>query len=422
MKKRAKPTQLLLALFMITALPMTISAAVPEVSHIMVTDVTTVSFSVIWAAGEASSAGLQVFEDEAGTIPVADAIISPHPVESGDASIKEAAENNGVMKVRVTGLEFATTYYFQTITTSKSTSDVALSPETAPFMAVSTEALTVRSKASGGNSVPFSNDVIVADCYLDDDVTPADGTLLLASIGGGNYPVTAFVGDGIAPPKALIDLNNIYGRNDNENMDVAQGTSLTLLNFRGISGKSIITHKVPADTGLCEIKPPAPALLEGWNLVSFPLEPQDPDTETVLAPIWDKFSSIWTYDTLEDKWYRYDRFGPPFLNNLNEVHSLGGYWIVMDSEASLKIHGEFPTDNIPIHANWNLVGYKSIESWELPGVADSIASVLECIWTYETELDRWKRYCPNGPPFLNNLSWIEPGKAYWVDATGVGEW
>ena len=89
-------------------------AGIPDVSHVMVTDVTTVSFSVIWASSEASTADLEVYEDAAGTIAVSDYVITPHPVNNGDAAIQTAAEDNGVMKVMVTGLEADTTYYFQT--------------------------------------------------------------------------------------------------------------------------------------------------------------------------------------------------------------------------------------------------------------------------------------------------------------------
>ena len=104
-------------------LPITAIADVPEVSHVMVTDVTTVSFSVIWATSEGSTADLDVYEDAAGTVLAAGALITPHPVNDTAMAdtIRTAAEDNGVMKVRVTGLDADTTYYFRTATTSKST-------------------------------------------------------------------------------------------------------------------------------------------------------------------------------------------------------------------------------------------------------------------------------------------------------------
>jgi len=406
----------------IAAMPIAAAAGVPSVKNMMVTDVTTSSFSVIWASSEPSEPALEVYDDPDGVIPTAGAIVTPQPTAAGNSAIATLAEDNGVMKVRVTGLLPDTAYYFQTVTTSKDSSDTTRYPEDPPFESVITEITALRTRASGSSLVPFGNDVIVAECYLDDGVTPAQGTLLVATVEGGNYPVTAFVGDGIWPPYALLDLNNIFSRNSNESLDVAQGSNLALLNFRGALGNAVITHRVPEDGGLGEIKPPDPALYPGWNMVSFPLEPQDPSTTTVLAPIWDQFSSIWAYDTQLDKWKRYDRLGPPFLNDLNELHSLKGYWIVMDSDVSFKIEGDFPAGPIPIFTHWNLVGYSAIEPWGVPVAVNSITGILGCIWNYETDADKWKRYCPAGPPFLNDLQWVIPGKAYWIDATGDGSW
>ncbi|RLG90099.1 hypothetical protein DRO34_06195 [Candidatus Bathyarchaeota archaeon] len=403
-------------------LPIKAIGGVPSVKDIMVTDVTTRSFSVIWASSEPSYPDLNVYDDPDGTIPTWGAVITSQPVESGDSWIGALAEDNGVMKVRVTGLLPNTTYYFQTVTTSKSTSDTTIYPDSAPLRSVTTEALTVRNKASGEDVVPFSNDLIVEECYLNDGVTPAEGTLLVATVEGGDYPVTAFIGDGIDPPYALIDLNNLFSRNSHESLDVTKGENLTLVNFRGMLGNSAITYSVPEDLGLSEIKLPDPALLPGWNMISFPLEPEVTSTETVLAPIWDKFSSIWAYDAQLDRWFRYDRFGPPFLNDLLDLHCCKGYWIVMNEGASLKISGQMCDEPIPIYSGWNLVGYHSMETQGIPAVLDPIASVLECIWSYETGTDKWRRYCPGGPPFLNDLEWVEPGKAYWINATGNGNW
>ncbi len=43
------------------------------------------------------------------------------------------------MKVRVTGLQPATIYYFRTVTTSKATPDTTYAPAAAPYRSVATE-------------------------------------------------------------------------------------------------------------------------------------------------------------------------------------------------------------------------------------------------------------------------------------------
>lgn len=413
-----------LSLFFLLVLPVVAYGGMPEVSHVMVTDVTTTSFSVIWAASEASTADLEVYEDENGAVPIADAVIEPHPIECGNEQIRIMAEDQGVMKVRATGFAANSTYYFRTVTTSKSTGDITYHPDGAPLMSVTTQSLTVRTFTEGDNIVPFSNDNIIEECYLDDGITHAEGTLLLATVAGGSHPITAFVGDGAELPNALIDLNNVFGRGTFENLDLSQGLNLTLLNFRGLAGNSIVTHVVPVDESLSEVKPAEFAMKAGWNMVSFQLEPGVTDTETVLAPIMDKVSAIWAYDTSADYWFRYDKNSPfPWLNDLEDMHCFVGYWLLMDDDASLPVNGTFAPGPVHLHVGWNLVGHRSIETVDLMDAVGLILDKLNSIWTYDTTEDKWLRYDKISPfPWLNDLQQIEPGKAYWVHVTEECDW
>ncbi len=398
-------------------------AGIPDVTQIMVTDVTTRSFSVIWAASESSTADLGVYEDEAGLFVLSTANIIAHPIISDDSTIKETAENNGVMKVQVTGLEPATTYYFSTITTSKSSSDTVSVPESDPLLSVTTENITVRTADSGDDLAPFSNDVIIQPCYLGDNVTPAEGTLLLASVEGANYPLTAFVGDGVDLPDALIDLNNVFGVTSHQNIDLSQGENLTLLNFRGLEGNSIITYEVPLDNSLTEVKPPANFLESGWNMVSLQLDPVNPDAATVLDPILDKVSSIWAYDVQLAEWVSFTRGIPGFLNSLHELHSSVGYWVNLDDAVSVPVqNGSFAEGGIALTTGWNLVGYSSISTLPVLDAISSIGESLVSIWTVDSETSEWKSYVRGNPPFLNSLNVIQPGVSYWINVSDDVVW
>jgi hypothetical protein len=345
-----------------------------------------------------------------------------HPVESGNADIQQAAKSNGVMKVKVTGLEPGTTYYFKTVTNSEATGDIAYYPNVEPYISVITEAATVRTIHSGSNLIPFSNDVIIQPCYLADGITPAEGSLLVATVSGANYPLTAFVGDGVDLPNALIDLNNLFGVSSHENLNCQQGDNLTLLNIRGASGNSIIIYQVPVDLSLAEVKPPASALKPGWNMVSFQLEPDNTNTTSVLAPIWDKVTAIWGYDDDTGSWVFYDKNGLPFLNSLNNLHSLKGYWIKMDDYASLPVNGFFDSNIIQLRTGWNLIGYSSIKTVPISKAIIPISYCLNSIWTHNLENDQWEFYDQHGLPFLNNLTQIEPGKSYWINVNQDCNW
>jgi len=429
MNARIRPRVVWLMLFIVAVLPAFVYAGVPEVSDIMVTDVTTRSFSVIWAASEASTANLEVFADENGAVSVADAVITPHPVESGDVQIKTLAENQGVMKVRVCGLEANTIYYFRTITTSKSTLDTTYYPDAAPLMQVVTESLTVRTTGSGDNEVPFSNDIIIEPCYFedgeeDDEETYARGTLLLATVKGGHHPITAFVGDGIELPYAMIDLNNVFSGDSFENLDLLSGENLTLVNFRGLAGNSIVTHIVPQDQSLSEVKPSEFLLVPGWNMVSTQLNPTIVDVEIVLDPIMNELVLIETYDAEMDDWLKYKKDNIyPWTNDLEEIHVTDGYWLVVDNTTSLQINGSFYNESISLYPGWNLVGYNSIETVKLMDAIAPIYDSFVLIQTYDANTDDWLKYRKDNPyPWTDDLDSIEPGRAYWVVVSDFCEW
>ncbi len=244
------------ALLISLLLPVVAQAGIPEVSHVMVTDVTTVSFSAIWIASEPSTPDLQVFTDAAGSVPATGIDVEPHPVDSGNETIRTAAEDMGVMKVRVTGLEADTAYYFRLITRSKTTNEISYFPEALPLQSVTTEVRTERSEILGINEIPFSNDLIVYDCYLPDGSTFADGALLLAEVEGADYPISKFVGDGITTPAAYIDLNNLFDVNSRMTIPLDGCESITLTRYMGLYGIITAQLQVPDNNQLTEIKSP----------------------------------------------------------------------------------------------------------------------------------------------------------------------
>jgi len=233
--------------------------AAPTISHVVVSDVTPVSFSVIWASSEPSTPSLRVFQDEDGTIEAQGVTIEPQPLTSGSVEISALAEEKGVMKVRVSGLTPDTTYFFQTITTSTLTYDVTHYPEAAPFLPVTTERRVARTRAAGSVEVALTNDLIYRNCYLPDGITPAEGTLLIAGVAGSTYPVSAFVGDGLAPPGASVDLNNLFSSENHQTRALSGGEPLTLTRFMGIHGIETGVYFVPMNRELAEMRLPLTA-------------------------------------------------------------------------------------------------------------------------------------------------------------------
>jgi len=215
----------------------------PVVQDIMVTDVTPVSFSVIWDSDQASSCDIAVFTDENGTNDIsATLIITSHPTRNNVPAVVSAAQNRGVMKNRVSGLENSTQYYFRTRTTSISSGDETFSPLNEPYPSVTTAAAVAKTTGEGLDEIPFTNDLIYRDVFEADGTSPADGALLLASVEGSSYPLSSFVGDGLISPKAVIDLNNLYSNSSRETFALQGGQKIVLTAFYG--------NDMPVDSAL----------------------------------------------------------------------------------------------------------------------------------------------------------------------------
>lgn len=97
-----------------------------------------------------------------------------------------------------------------------------------------------------------------------------------------------------------------------------------------------------------------------------------------------------------------------------------GYWVKMNQPATLIVKGVQPMTAVPLKAGWNLVGYNS----QAPKPIEDCVSSIEChsIWTYDPHEGKWLRYFPEGPSFLNNMEFMQPGRGYWINAEEACLW
>ena len=200
------------------------------VDHITVTDVTAEGFSVIWQVTKPSTCSLEIY-DEMGVLLSNLDIVS-------ESALHPPAEDIGVMKVSVSGLAANTTYYFQVKTTAKANGLVLLTPLYPEMLEVVTESA----------DAIVVNDSIKQMIY-DENGIPADGALLVASVTGGDYPVTAWVGQDLVSPWGRVDLNRIYSESTHENLQLLGGEELTLWSFGGQLGNYLNIQKVPLPIG-----------------------------------------------------------------------------------------------------------------------------------------------------------------------------
>lgn len=149
---------------------------------------------------------------------------------------------------------------------------------------------------------------------------------------------------------------------------------------------------------------------KGWNLISFPLVPEDLYVGSVLAPIDGLYSAVLGFSGGALSYYP-DL--PASINTLLYLSPYQGYWINMEQQATLVVQG-YPVDTqalIPLQPGWNLVAY--LPSTPLP-VATAFASLGD---NYDTVLGYdggGLSYYPSLPPEINTLHTLQPGYGYWI--------
>jgi hypothetical protein len=276
----------------------------------------------------------------------------------------------------------------------------------------------------------------------------------------GVYTVTAAGNYGYLP---------VYGDNPDT----------TTVDEGAVSGDTIIFKIWDADTGeICTadtLGPDAPIwapqsdktvnlnctgvwrmpLKAGWNLFSFPVNRFYYDTDTppavatlpnveyvklnnigdILTSIAGKYETIRSFDAGGAHTYVPDT---PLYNNLHYLAPGYGYWIKMNQDAVLELHGEKvnPSDSLSLIIGWNLVGCWdnkcSYDSSSAPTVNfpegmntfSSVADVGSVLSFSQSSYDVIRSFDVGGAhtyapdtPLYNNLHYLAPGYGYWLKMT-----
>ena len=211
MEERLKLYSVFLTLCMLLFAHGMCGAEVISPAHLTITDVIPTAFSVVWTTSEPATCGLNVFLNAEGTAPYDGVqIIS-------ESSQHFPAENIGVMKVRVVGLEPGSQYFFQTKTTFKTDGSVSLYPESPPFIEARTEQ----------SSIVVNNDVLVQQIKPPEGKSNL-GTLLIGIVDKASYPISGWTREGVPHNWAEIDTNNFYDKDTHVNLELEGGEVINL--------------------------------------------------------------------------------------------------------------------------------------------------------------------------------------------------
>ncbi|MEE8147570.1 MAG: hypothetical protein V3T24_08205 [Longimicrobiales bacterium] len=227
------PVRFVVLLTLVFCLPRIVAA---EVFDLTPSDITTRSFSVVWASDEpVLDAAVRIFADPNGTSELTQDL-----AVSLVSSQFPPALTLGIVKMDVVGLGADTCVFIQSETTSSA--GTVLEPPDSPLIEVCTEARTTKATASDRLIV---NDLLLHEVFEPDGVTPAAGALLVLALPGrGANPLTAFVGQGVLAPKAVVDLNNLFDIDTGASTEVDPAEILTLTEFRGLLCPGLVDHRL----------------------------------------------------------------------------------------------------------------------------------------------------------------------------------
>ncbi|NQV09454.1 hypothetical protein HQ529_06405 [Candidatus Woesearchaeota archaeon] len=169
------------------------------------------------------------------------------------------------------------------------------------------------------------------------------------------------------------------------------------------------------------------SLEQGFNLVSIPLTPVLSDyynlpnfndsADVVFEPFGNDLIQAWAYDAENNEWLSYSPDSSD--NTLQHVKPYQGVWMQIINGGTYNLKDGL--QNYPIEFQLfdglNLIGYPSIQVESVSNVFNNVD--YEVIFSEESE---WVSNNPDKPGFLNTLTEINPGKAYWVNIDGDSTW
>lgn len=132
-------------------------------------------------------------------------------------------------------------------------------------------------------------------------------------------------------------------------------------------------------------------LVEGWNLISIPMMPEDTSIDSVFANVYDNIAyegagvdTVFQYDGADEDWDESRRYSDSssyygeFTGSLEIVPGYG-YWVKMENADTLKGYGSMtpemggPMLGVDVANGWNLIGHFGLD--DLP-VADALTSLV----------------------------------------------
>ena len=160
-------------------------------------------------------------------------------------------------------------------------------------------------------------------------------------------------------------------------------------------------------------------LVEGWNLISIPMEIDNTSINAVFPDASDG-DELYVYD---GGWITATYYSalPGWYGDLENIEPDKGYWYRTNTAYTATIEGtEAGSRSVPIATGWNLIGYTGLSE---AGLDDLIPNANDGDELYAYD-GGWvtATYYSALPGWYGDLGTMQPGKGYWYRANAPFTW
>jgi len=152
-------------------------------------------------------------------------------------------------------------------------------------------------------------------------------------------------------------------------------------------------------------------LVEGWNLVSLPLEPWDNSTSAVLSSMSGKYDAVYSYNATTKQ----------FEDVMTGTMDSGiGYFVHVTTAGTWTYTGTPYTDmSVPLEQGLNMIGWLNCSK----DISDALSSIEGDYWyvaRWNATSQKFETYNPVAPSEFSDFNTMERGEGYFISMKGAG--
>lgn len=160
-----------------------------------------------------------------------------------------------------------------------------------------------------------------------------------------------------------------------------------------------------------------------WQLVSFPVLPEDSSVESVFSLSDDPSLSVqvWGFNNESHSWKSWvpnGAFTP--VEPLSELKVGEGYWVKTNQNISLNVESETrQSGSTVLHTGWNLIGYTAEQKISYEQALEGIN--FNQLWRYDSATGTFQVVEKSqGSQIVvrSEFTYLEPGQGYWINVSG----